>query len=503
MTRHPSPLLLSIDQGTTSSRSILFDREFQVVGCAQEEFTQYYPKDGWVEHDPEEIWSTTLGTCRKVMAGTSSRGQVAGLGITNQRETTLLWERKSGQPVYNAIVWQDRRTTERCARLKRQGLESTIREKTGLLLDPYFSATKIQWILENVPGVRGKADNGQLAFGTIDSFLIWRLTDGRQHLTDATNASRTMLFNIHDGCWDEELLHLFDIPRSLLPEVKNCADEYGLSRQAVPGRQLPIAGVAGDQQAALFGQACFAPGQAKSTCGTGCFMVMNTGQQPIRSEKRLLTTVGYQLKNEVTYALEGSIFNAGTAIQWLRDGLGVLRDNRDIDHHVSATRSNGGVYLVPAFTGLGAPHWAPDARGILSGITRDTDASALVRAALESVAYQTHDLIQAMEADSGIEIDQIRVDGGMAVNAWLLQFLADITRIRISKPVTTETTAQGVAYLAALQLGMIGSRQEISNHWKLERSFGCTMDEVTQKRNLLGWQKSGSPLSRINARPPD
>ncbi|MCY3770087.1 MAG: glycerol kinase GlpK [Gammaproteobacteria bacterium] len=489
MTAHPAPLLLSIDQGTTSSRAILFDHKWQVVGCAQEEFTQHYPGDGWVEHDPENIWNTTLRTCAKVIAGTSSPGRIAGLGIANQRETTILWERKSGQPVCNAIVWQDRRTAKWCAQLKRQGLEPTIRAKTGLLLDPYFSATKIQWMLENVPGARAKADRGQLAFGTVDSFLIWRLTGGRQHLTDATNASRTMLFNIHDGDWDEELLHLFGIPRSLLPEVKNCADEYGIARQAVPGLQIPIAGVAGDQQAALFGQACLAPGRVKSTCGTGCFLVMNTGKRPIRSENRLLTTIGYRLENETTYALEGSIFNAGTAIQWLRD-LGVIRDNRDIDRHVSTTRSNGGVYLVPAFTGLGAPHWSPDARGILSGITRDTDASALIRAALESVGYQTHDLIQAMQADSGLVIDEIRVDGGMAVNAWLLQFLADITRIPVCKPVTTEITAQGVAYLAALQLGIIESRQAIHDHWKPRMSFGGTMDELTRERNLLGWQNA-------------
>jgi glycerol kinase len=485
-----SELILSIDQGTTSSRAVVFDRQSKIVALAQKEFKQFYPDDGWVEHDPEEIWQTTLDTCKQAMAVAAGAGGIAGIGITNQRETTIVWDRQTGKPVHNAIVWQDRRTASTCEQIKRSGVESLVTSKTGLLLDPYFSATKIGWILDNVSGARARADAGQLAFGTVDSFLIWRLTNGKCHFTDATNASRTMLFNIETGKWDAELLDIFNIPDSVLPEVKSCAADFGTTDKAVLGAGLNIAGVAGDQQAALVGQTCFNPGMLKSTYGTGCFMMMNAGKQPIYSSNKLLTTVGYQLNNQITYALEGSIFNAGTAIQWLRDGIGIIQDTDEIQQHLTESVSNHGVYMVPAFTGLGAPHWEPDARGIVCGITRDTSASDLVRAAIESVCYQTHDLIDAMLEDSGLNLSEIRVDGGMTANNWLLQFLADITGARICKPVITETTALGASYLAGLQLGIFESTEEIASTWNQEISFDPDMDSKSRAEFLHEWDKA-------------
>ena len=485
-----SDLILSIDQGTTSSRAMVFDRQSRIIALAQKEFKQFYPDDGWVEHDPEEIWQTTLDTCKQAMTVAATAGEIAGIGITNQRETTIVWDRQTGKPIHNAIVWQDRRTAAICEQIKRSGIESLVTSKTGLLLDPYFSATKIGWILDNVTGARERAAAGQLAFGTVDTFLIWRLTNGKCHFTDATNASRTMLFNIETGKWDPELLDIFNIPDSVLPEVKNCADDFGTTANAVLGAELPIAGVAGDQQAALVGQTCFNPGMLKSTYGTGCFMVMNTGNQPIYSSTKLLTTVGYQLNNEITYALEGSIFNAGTAIQWLRDGIGIIQGTEEIQQHLAKSVSNHGVYMVPAFTGLGAPHWDPDARGIVCGITRDTSSSDLVRAAIESVCYQTHDLVDAMLEDSGLNLSEIRVDGGMTANNWLLQFLANITGARICKPVITETTALGASYLAGLQLGIFESTEEIARTWNQEDSFDPNMDSESRAGYLREWHKA-------------
>lgn len=480
------PTILSIDQGTTSSRAMVFDESFTIVASDQQEFAQHFPHDGWVEHDAEEIWRTVVDTCRTAISNLDCK--IAAIGITNQRETTIVWDRQTGKPVYNAIVWQDRRTADWCSSLKKQGLESTISSKTGLLLDPYFSASKIRWILENIDGARAKAENGDLAFGTVDTYLIWKLTQGHVHATDATNASRTSLYNIHNGNWDGELLDIFEIPESLLPTVKNCADDFGVADETILGESIAIAGVAGDQQAALVGQACFKPGMAKSTFGTGCFMVMNTGGIPMESSNKLLTTIGYQFNNSVSYALEGSIFNAGTTVQWLRDGLGIIENSSDVNDLINETESNHGVYLVPAFTGLGAPHWEPHARGLLYGLTRDSDRSQLVRAALESVCYQTLDLIDAMSSDSNINVEEIRVDGGMTVNPWFLQFLSDITRSRIRRPVVTETTALGAAYLAAIQVGTMESIDSIENRWQQDAEFQCEMDEVTRQRNIHGWK---------------
>ncbi len=487
---HHNTLVLSIDQGTTSSRALVFAAASEIVASARQAFRQYYPNDGWVEHDPEDIWKTTLGTCKQAIASGQAYGRIAAVGITNQRETTLIWDKQTGKPVYNAIVWQDRRTAEFCANLQQSGIEKEVTAKTGLLLDSYFSATKINWILDNVPGARKKAEAGRLAFGTVDAFLIWRLTNGRCHLTDATNASRTLLFNIHTNQWDDDLLRLFDVPRALLPEVKNCADDFGATDKSVLGFALPIRAAAGDQQAALVGQACFTPGMLKSTYGTGCFMIMNTGSKPIHSANKLLTTIGYRLNDTITYALEGSIFNAGTSIQWLRDGIGVLKGVEEIERHLQQSPSNNSVYLVPAFTGLGAPHWNPNARGLITGLTRDTDASDLVRAAVESVCYQTGDLVDAMLGDSGLNLAEMRVDGGMSVNHWMLQFLADITQTRICKPVITETTAVGAAYLAGLQIGLFESVSDISTSWRRQAVFENTMKAEIRDQYLSGWRKA-------------
>lgn len=484
------PLIVNIDQGTSSSRAVVFNPQNEIVSMGQEVFRQYYPDDGWVEHDPEEIWRTTLESCKQAIQGASTQGSIAGIGITNQRETTLIWDRQSGQPIYNAIVWQDRRTATACEKLKRSGIESEVIGKTGLLLDPYFSATKISWILDNVAGARQQAESGRLAFGTVDTYLIWRLTNGKHHLTDATNASRTLLFNIHSGNWDADLLKLFNVPAALLPEVKNCADDFGTTDKTVLGAELAIAGVAGDQHAALIGQTCFKPGMLKSTYGSGCFMMMNTGCQPMRSNNKLLTTVGYCLDQQITYALEGSIFNAGTAIQWLRDGLGILKDTDEIAAHLQHVATNRGVYMVPAFTGLGAPYWDADARGMICGLTRDTDRSDLVRAAIESVCYQTHNLVDVMLKDSGLSLAEIRVDGGMTANDVLLQFLADMTQAHIRKPTITETTALGVSYLAGLQMGLFESLEEIAEKWRQQAVFAPSMDEKIRRQCLDGWQQA-------------
>jgi len=485
-----SQYILSIDQGTTSSRAMLFDENGQAAFTAQREFTQHFPKDGWVEHDPEEIWDTTLGVVREALQRARSEDRtIAAIGITNQRETTVVWDRSSGAAVYNAIVWQDRRTADYCDGLRRQGHEAAVSAKTGLLLDPYFSGTKINWILENVDGVRARAEKGELAFGTIDSFLIWRLTGGKSHVTDATNASRTLLFNIHEQRWDSALLELLSVPEALLPEVLDCAADFGTTSRDLLGAEIPIAGVAGDQQAALIGQACFEPGMIKSTYGTGCFMVLNTGAQALTSSNKLLTTVGYRLDGITTYALEGSIFVAGAAVQWLRDGLGIIDSAQETEALAQSLDSNHGVYLVPAFTGLGAPHWDPDARGAIFGITRDTGVAQLVRATLESVCYQTFDLLEAKRRD-GLSPTRLRVDGGMVQNNWLCQFLADLLDIVVERPMQTETTALGVAYLAGLQVGIFDSLDDIAHRWQPDHEFDPSMDNNSRNLLLADWHEA-------------
>jgi glycerol kinase len=457
---------------------------------AQREFSQHFPRDGWVEHNAEEIWTTTLTVVREAIDRAKADGRdIAAIGITNQRETTVVWDRASGEPIYHAIVWQDRRTAEYCESLRDQGLEAMVSAKTGLLLDPYFSGTKVNWILDNVDGARERAQNGELAFGTIDCFLIWRLTGGKQHATDATNASRTLMFNIHQQQWDPELLDMLSIPPSLLPEVRDCAADYGSTSKALLDAEIPIAGVAGDQQAALIGQACFEPGMIKSTYGTGCFMVLNTGEQALTSNNKLLTTVGYRLNGKTTYALEGSIFVAGAAVQWLRDGIGIIDSAHETEALAESLESNKGVYLVPAFTGLGAPHWDPDARGAIFGITRDTGVAELVRATLESVCFQTFDLLEAKRRD-GLEPTRLRVDGGMVQNNWLCGFLADLLDIVVERPVETETTALGAAYLAGLQVGLFTSLEDIAERWQAEREFDPGMDSSQRNLLLADWHEA-------------
>lgn len=482
--------LIAIDQGTTSTRSVLFSDKGQPLFTSQTEFTQFFPEDGWVEHNPEEIWQSVLSTCGEVFAESKKLGgSIAGLGITNQRETSLIWNRASGEVVYNAIVWQDRRTANFCADLKSQGYESMVTNKTGLLLDPYFSASKIAWILDHDSNIRAQAERGELAFGTIDSFLIWKLTGGKVHATDATNAARTMLYNIHDNHWDEELLELFNIPASLLPEVHDCASDFGQTDAELFGETIKIAGVAGDQHAASIGQACFEPGMIKSTYGTGCFVMVNTGDKAIASEHRLLTTIAYRLKGETTYAIEGSIFNAGTAVQWLRDGLGIIKSAGETEAIASGLNGNKGVYLVPAFTGMGAPYWDAEARGALYGLTRDTGPEEIVRATLESVCYQTNDLFMAM-AEDGVEPSIIRVDGGMVANDWLVQQLSDTINLRVQRPVVTETTALGAAYLAGLQTGVFESLDDLASYWQREADFEPKMETDTREQLLAGWRKA-------------
>ena len=486
--------ILAIDQGTTSSRAIIFDRHHNVLAVAQQEFKQYFPRSGWVEHDPEDIWNTTLFTCRKAMAKAGLKAEdIAAIGITNQRETTVLWDRKTSQPIHNAIVWQDRRTNTACTALKEQNLEKTVAEKTGLLLDPYFSATKAAWILDHVPDARENAEKGQLAFGTIDTFLLWRLTGGRTHATDATNASRTLLFNIHKQCWDNELLELFRLPESLLPHVQDCAADFGSTDPEWFDGPIRIAGIAGDQQAALIGQACFTPGMTKSTYGTGCFALLNTGSKPAQSSQRLLTTVAYRLNGTTTYGLEGSIFIAGAAVQWLRDALGII-DNASESGMLAAKADNSqDVYLVPAFTGMGAPYWDAQSRGAMFGLTRSTGPAEFARAALEAVCYQTRDLLGAMHHDwkQSVETNAIlRVDGGMAASDWTMQFLADILDARVDRPKITETTALGAAYLAGQQAGIYPDPAEFADRWQLETRFIPSMDALTRRRKYTGWMEA-------------
>lgn len=480
--------LLAIDQGTTSSRAIVFSAQGLPLASAQREFKQYFPQDGWVEHDAEEIWLSILEVCREALASKGLKAEeVLAIGITNQRETTLVWDAATGTPIHPAIVWQDRRTADYCAGLKAAGHEARVTDKTGLLIDPYFSATKLRWILDQVPGARERAARGELRFGTVDSFLLWRLTGGKAHRTDASNASRTLLFNIHEQRWDDELLALFDIPRSLLPEVLDCAAEFGTTEPGLLGAAIPVLGMAGDQQAALIGQACFRPGMVKSTYGTGCFMIQNTGDTPVRSRNRLLTTVGYRLNGKVTYAVEGSIFVAGAAVQWLRDGIKLIGHARDSEALAEQTGDACGVYLVPAFTGLGAPYWDPKARGAIFGLTRDTGIKEIVTAGLQSVCYQTRDLLEAMRQDGAAEPSALRVDGGMVVNNWVMQFLADILGVPVERPVVTETTALGVAYLAGLQAGLYRDLDEIAGHWHREQPFAPRMAGAHRDRLYAGW----------------
>lgn len=480
-------VILSIDQGTTSSRTLVFSPKGDVLFTAQEEFPQIYPNDGWVEHDPEAIWDTVLTTLKAAYEFAKDSGaDIAGIGITNQRETTLVWDRKTGKAIYNAIVWQDRRTAAICREIKAKYDEEKLRAKTGLLLDPYFSATKAAWILDNVDGARDKATKGELAFGTVDSFLIWRLTGGKTHATDATNASRTNVFNINNQEWDEELLELFDVPASILPEVKDCADDYGHMDADILGEAIPILGVAGDQQAAAIGQCCFTEGDIKSTYGTGCFVILNTGDDCVTSKNRLLSTVCYRLSGKTTYALEGSIFIAGAAVQWLRDGIQIIKDAAETEAMCEGLESNKGVYLVPAFTGLGAPHWDPDARGAIFGLTRDTGRPEIARATVESVCYQTYDLFKAM-SDDGVTPSSLRVDGGMVHNSWMVQHLSSVLDIPVDRPKVLETTALGAAYLAGLQAGLYESLEDVKANWQRDKHFEPQMDSHTRTALLTGW----------------
>ncbi len=483
--------ILALDQGTTSSRAILFDHHGMIKATAQKEFEQIFPEPGQVEHRPNEIWSTQIGTAAEaVSAAGIDANQVAAIGITNQRETTIVWDRHTGKPVYNAIVWQDRRTSGICDKLREQGHVDTFRDKTGLILDAYFSGTKIKWILDHMDGARKRAENGDLCFGTVDSWLVWRMTKGQKHITDATNASRTLIYNIHTGEWDDELLDILDIPRSMLPEVRSCSEVYGTTAGDIFAAEVPIAGIAGDQQAALFGQMCTEPGMAKNTYGTGAFMVQNTGTEAVESKNNLLTTIAYELDGETTYALEGSIFIAGAVVQWLRDGLKIIRTSSEVEELARQVDDNGGCYIVPAFAGLGAPHWDQYARGIIAGITRGVTREHLARAALESIAYQVADVVEAMEADSGIETPELRVDGGAAANNLLLQFQSDILDVPVVRPKTLETTALGAAYLAGLAVGYWDDLDSIKSQWKVDRHFTPAMDQEMISELRAGWDKA-------------
>ncbi len=481
--------ILALDQGTTSSRAIVFDHAGSIVSAAQQEFRQIFPKPGWVEHDAAEIWATQSGVAALALEKCGlTANDIVSIGITNQRETTLVWDRATGTPVMNAIVWQDRRTAPACDRLKKRGLEPMIKRRTGLVVDAYFSATKLQWILENVPGVRARARRGELAFGTVDSWLLWNLTGGRVHATDASNASRTMLFNIMKGDWDKDLLELFEVPRSMLPEVRSSSEVYGETSQF--GASIPISGIAGDQQAALFGQMCIRPGMVKNTYGTGCFMLMNTGDKPIVSKHKLLSTVAWQIGGKTEYALEGSIFIAGAVVQWLRDGLGIIQSSGDIEALASRVHDTGGVYLVPAFAGLGAPHWDPYARGLLGGITRGTTSAHIARAALEGIAFQVADVLRGMEADAGLKLKELRVDGGASMNNLLMQFQSDILGTKVARPKVSETTALGAAYLAGLAVGYWSSLKEIAVQWQSDRRFAPTMKPAARRLRMIGWKKA-------------
>ncbi|HEX2890623.1 glycerol kinase GlpK [Vineibacter terrae] len=484
----PARHILAIDQGTTSTRAIVFDAAARPVASSQRELPQIYPAPGWVEHDPEEIWRATVAVCRDALAQAGlDAAAVAGIGITNQRETTIVWDRETGAAVHNAIVWQDRRTAERCAELKAAELEPEFRQRTGLVLDPYFSGTKLAWILDNVPGARARAEAGTLAFGTVESFLLWRLTGGRRHASDATNAARTLLYNINSQRWDLDLLRLLDIPHALLPEVVDCAGDFGATTADLLGAPIPVLGMAGDQQAATVGQACLKPGMVKSTYGTGCFALLNTGATAVRSKHRLLTTIAYRLDGVATYALEGSIFVAGAAVQWLRDGLKLIGKSADVEALAGAARPGHGVFMVPAFVGLGAPYWDSEARGALLGLTRDTGPAEIAQATLDSVCYQTRDLIEAMKAD-GAAIAALRVDGGMVANGPLMQRLADTLGVAVERPTVTETTALGAALLAGLQAGLLPSLDSVAATWQLDRAFAPQEDQAARDQRYAGWQ---------------
>ena len=483
--------ILSLDQGTTSSRAIVFDRAGGIVSMAQKEFTQIFPRPGWVEHDPNEIWSTQLGVAAEavVKAGLNI-SRIHAIGITNQRETTVVWDRQTGKPVCNAIVWQDRRTAGFCDGLKAQGLAEMIRGKTGLVVDAYFSATKVRWILDEVAGAREMAEAGRLAFGTVDSWLLWNLTEGKVHATDVSNASRTMLFNIHTLDWDDELLAVFGVPRSMLPRVQASSGVFGNTERILTSHAVPVAGIAGDQQSALFGQMCTEPGMVKNTYGTGCFMLMNTGEKPVASANNLLTTVAWQIGSKTQYALEGSVFIGGAIVQWLRDGLGIIRKSSEVEELAMAVPSSEGVYVVPAFAGLGAPHWEPHARGTIVGLTRGSTRSHIARATLDSIAFQTCDVLRAMEADAGIPIRELRVDGGATANDLLMQFQSDILDVKVIRPRITETTAAGAAYLAGLATGFWTGTEEIARQWQPDRGFEPSMQADRRTELLKGWQRA-------------
>ncbi|MBK8856998.1 MAG: glycerol kinase GlpK [Opitutaceae bacterium] len=487
MPRH----VLALDQGTTSSRAIVFDRRGRPRATARQEFSQHYPQPGWVEHDPADLWETSRLTALAALAQANLTGRdLAAIGLTNQRETTLLWDRRTGRPLHRAIVWQDRRTTALCARLKRQGLEPLFRRTTGLLLDPYFSGTKLAWLLDHIPGARRRAGRGELAFGTVDTWLLWQLTGGRVHATDASNASRTLLLNLRTGDWDDTLLKVLRIPRELLPAVRDSSGILGEVTGVPALRGVPIAGIAGDQQAALFGQACWRPGMAKNTYGTGCFLLLNTGTKPVASKHQLLTTIAWRIGGETEYALEGSVFIGGAVVQWLRDGLGLIARSADIEPLAARVPDNGGVCLVPAFAGLGAPHWDPAARGLITGLTRGTTAAHLARAAVESIAFQSADLIGAMQADAGLRLHELRVDGGATANNALLQFQSDLLRVPVVRPRTTETTALGAAYLAGLAVGFWKSRAEIARFWSADRTFRPKAAPAVMRRMQADWHRA-------------
>lgn len=496
------PYILSIDQGTTSSRAILVNKEGKIIDVAQQEFPQYFPKSGWVEHDPMEIWSSQLSVITALIAKTNIKlSQINAIGITNQRETTLIWNKETGKPIYPAIVWQDRRTAAYCNELIKNNHQETVRQKTGLLIDSYFSATKAKWILDNVDGARTLANAGKLAFGTIDTWLIWNLTSGKEHITDATNASRTMLYNIHEGHWDNELLELFDIPASILPEVKSSSEIYANTCSEVLNASIPIAGIAGDQQSALFGQLCTESGMVKNTYGTGCFMLMNTGNKPVESSHKLLTTIAWKIGNEVTYALEGSVFIAGAVVQWLRDGLGLIKNSKEVEALAQSVTSTEGVYVVPAFAGLGAPHWDSYARGSIFGITRGTTDAHIARACLESIAFQTYDVLEAMQKDAATNIAELRVDGGATANDLLLDFQAAVLDTTVIRPVNTETTAMGAAYLAGLATGFWSGIEELKEKWAIDKKFepngdASIPDKLTHWKVAVEATKTWSSLQK-------
>jgi glycerol kinase len=480
--------ILALDQGTTSSRAIVFDHDGNIVGTAKKEFPQIFAKPGWVEHDPNAIWSSQSSVAVEALTSLRlSSKDVAAIGITNQRETTVIWSRKTGRPIHNAIVWQDRRTADTCDKLRADGLESTFVEKTGLVIDPYFAGTKVKWILDHVEGARARAEAGELAFGTIDSWLVWNLTEGKVHVTDETNAARSLFYDIHKGQWDKDLLQILGVPESLLPEVRSSSEVYG---EATIGGGVPIAGMAGDQNAALFGQACFKPGMAKNTYGTGCFLLTHTGTEPIASKNRLLTTCACSTHEYSEYALEGSVFMGGAVVQWLRDGLGIIRESVDIEYLAGKVSDNGGVYLVPAFAGLGAPHWDAYARGTMAGLTRGSNASHIARAALESIAYQSYDVLKAMERDSGIQLKELRVDGGASTNNLLMQFQADLLQVPVVRPKVTETTALGAAYLAGLAVGFWKNQEEIARQWSVEKTFEPQRPADEMEKLRVGWDKA-------------